>query len=181
MINLTNDDVTGRYPHHPREVAAHVTLGAAAAVLVRDDGAPLGPGEAVVVTTACAALVTRLGLLVYLVDPGRGVRPVVPQQESLPRALLGQGPAPNRTRVATAGDRCVAAWRRWATSDGSAADDSVGVAGALALGAWCSWSVRRAAQARTRARYALDVDPTDPLARLVLGWCRTRRGPRWES
>lgn len=184
MIERTQDDAHGRdtlYRHHPREVAAHVTLGAAAAALIRPGEAPLGPGESVAVTTACAALVTRLGLLAHVVDVTRPVAPVELWHERLPEALLGRGPRPDRDRVVVAGERCVAAWRRWATSEGSAADDVGGVAGALSLGAWCSWAIRNAAQARTRAQYALDVDPADPLARLVFGWCRARQGPAWES
>ncbi|KQO64692.1 hypothetical protein [Curtobacterium sp. Leaf261] len=184
MIDSTRNGSSGPdtlYRYYPREVAAHVTLGAAAAALVRHDDHPMGPGESVAVTTACAALATRLGLLRHVVDPAVPAVPFTVWHEQLPAALLGTGTIPDRDRVVVAGDRCVAAWRRWATSAGTAADDVGGVAGALALGSWCSWATRSAAQARTRARYALDVDPSDPLARLVLGWCRARHGPAWRS
>jgi len=180
MTNTT-DEFHATYQHYPREVAAQVTLGAAGAALTA--AVPPGPGACVAITTACAALVTRLGLVEYLgVVADRAADAVVRPVDApfaLPERLYGRGAPPSAERLAEGGERCVAAWRRWATSAGTAADDPRGVAGALGLAAWCAWALGSTARARTRARYALDIDHTDPLAELVVRWCRNRQGPTW--
>jgi hypothetical protein len=167
--------------HHPREVAANVTLGAAARALARPPGPPLRDGEAVAITTACTALMTRLALVADIGRAAGTPSHVGAVMWELPDALSGIGPDPSAVVIRTAGERCVAAWRRWVSAGGDAGDEPDGVAGALAVAAWCSWATRRAAEARIRARYALDVDPSDPLAELVLRSCRARRGPRWTA
>jgi hypothetical protein len=125
-----------------------------------------------------------MGLLRFLADPGpvhtTTVSAVDPFTEPMPSALLGRGPAPDRGRVRSAGDRCVDAWRVSLAEVGRGRPD-VGVAGALALGAWCSWALGSELRATTRARYALDLAADDPLATLVLRMCRLRRRAAWRG
>ena len=183
-MNPSTGPSPAAYPRYPREIAAAVTLRAAASALVAP-GAPEPPGAgAVALVTACGALATRLALIRFIagasdVDPGE-VRPVDSFTEPTPDALHGVGPAPDRDRVRLAGDRCVAAGPRW-RDDHSVpdADAEIGVAGALALGAWCSWALGSEAKAAVRARYALDVNPLDPLAGLVLRSTKAGSGPTW--
>jgi hypothetical protein len=168
-----------RYSH---EIAAAVTLRAAARALV--DPTPLTTAGAVAVTTSCGALASRIALLRFLAGPAppapTSVVPVDPFREGMPVALLGGGPPPDRARVRLAGDRSVECWRTWTRTD-DGGQTAVGVAGALALGAWCSWALGSELRAATRARYALDVRGDDPLAMLVDRLCRTRRGPAWRG
>ncbi len=135
---------------------------------------PLTAAAGIALTTACAALSTRLALLAFLADPQAdepiGITGHDPFTEPTPPALVGSGPEPDRERVRRAGDRCVDAWRLW-TQDRGSGQSVVGVAGALGLGAWCAWAVHAEARAATRARYALDLRSQDPLARLVLRSC----------
>lgn len=171
-----------RYPVHPREIAAAVTLRAAAAALVAPPTAPLTASGAVAVTTACGALATRIALVEFLADAQppepAALVPFDPFGPSTLPGLQGLGRMPDRDRLRTAGDRCVDAWRRW-SSDVDTADDVRGVAGALALGAWCSWALGSTARALTRARYAIDLVPDDPLAGLVLRTASADRAPAW--
>ncbi|MFZ7088598.1 hypothetical protein [Curtobacterium sp. RRHDQ10] len=181
---MTNSRTTTSGQGHrryPREIAASVTLGAAARALARPSGGPLVSGECVAITTACTALRTRLALVADVGRPVGAASDVQLVTWVLPDALTGAGTAPSAMVLRTAGDRCVAAWQRWATSGGRAADDPGGVAGALAVAAWCSWGTRRCPEALTRASYALDIDPTDPLALLVQRWCRLGRRPAWTA
>lgn len=179
MTNTRTTVPADGYVRHPREIAANVTLGAAARALARPPGAPLRDGEAVAITTACTALMTRLALIADIGRPAGAPSRVGLVVGVLPAALSGTGPDPSAEVLRTAGERCVAAWRRWVSAGGDAGDEPDGVAGALAVAAWCSWATRHAAEARIRARYALDIDPGDPLAELVQRSCRARRGPRW--
>ena len=176
----THPDAGVRYP---REIAAAVTLPAACAALVTPGTAPLPRTAAIAVTTACAALATRLALVSFLAAADRpeprSVRPHDPFHEPTPPALLGLGPAPDRDRLRTAGDRCADAWRQWRSADATA-DTSDGSAGALSVAAWCSWALGSPVRAQIRARYALDVRPDDPLAGLVLRSVRAGSVPGWE-
>lgn len=173
---------TSRYPVYPREIAAAMTLRPAAAALVAPPTVPLTDGAGVAVTTACGALATRIALVEFLSDPDTpappSIRPFDPFGSSTLPGLHGVGPGPDRGRLRTAGDRCVEAWRRWRLGPG-ACDDVIGVAGALALGAWCSWALGSSARAITRARYAVDLVPDDPLAGVVLRSASADRGPSW--
>ena len=165
----TSDTTFVRYSH---EIAAAVTLPSGARALVAPG--PLTAAAGIALTTACAALSTRLALLAFLADPQAdepiGITGHDPFTEPTPPALVGSGPEPDRERVRRAGDRCVDAWRLW-TQDRGSGQSVVGVAGALGLGAWCAWAVHAEARAATRARYALDLRSQDPLARLVLRSC----------
>jgi len=173
MYGTTSGTTTGgtslRYSH---EIAAAVTLPSGARALVAPG--PLTAAAGIALTTACAALSTRLALLAFLADPQAdepiGITGHDPFTEPTPPALVGSGPEPDRERVRRAGDRCVDAWRLW-TQDRGSGQSVVGVAGALGLGAWCAWAVHAEARAATRARYALDLRSQDPLARLVLRSC----------
>lgn len=178
-----------QYVHHPREIAAAVTLTAAAAALVAPAAHrhPLGPaalssGQAAAIATACGALATRIALVrVIAAESGsapRRVSPHDPFSQAPPLALRGRGGAPDRDRVRLAGDRCAAVWHAW-KQQGAPTDERVGVAGALALGAWCAWALGSDAAAAVRARYALDTSPRDPLAALVLRSVRAGAGPTW--
>ncbi|PYY35207.1 hypothetical protein DEJ16_08305 [Curtobacterium sp. MCJR17_055] len=180
METTTISTTTDPYTRHTREIAAAVTLPAAARALVAPED--LSASGAVAVTTACGALATRLALVRFLADPGpmdaADVRPLDPFSEPTPSALHGSGPEPDRDRVRTAGDRCVEAWRRWTRSSDSGLSE-IGVAGALALGAWCSWALGSELRATTRARHALAVRADDPLAGLVLRTCRAGARAAW--
>lgn len=187
------DTLTPTVPHtsfvrYPREIAANVTLRAAAVALVAPGADPPTRGASIALTTACAALQTRLALFDLLADP-TAADPVVARDaamriraidafEGTPVALQGEGARPSLVVLRRAGDRCVAAWRRWSL-DRDASDDPVGVAGVLAVAAWCSWSAGDRDRAVVRARHALDVCATDPLAELVLRLCRRRLSPAW--
>jgi hypothetical protein len=176
---LTSTDTFIRYTS---EIAAAITLPAAARALV--GSAPLTTPQTVAVTTACGALATRIALLRFIAGPSDAdpdaVTGIDPFTEPMPAALLGGGPPPDRARVRLAGDRCVESWRRWSGAAGSG--QSVGgVAGALGLGAWCSWALGSELRATIRARYALDLCPADSLAMLVLRACRARRRPTWSA
>jgi hypothetical protein len=168
-----------RYSH---EIAAAITLPAGARALIAPG--PLTVAGGVAITTACAALSTRLALLAFLADPHAdepiGITGHDPFTEPIPPALLGRGPAPDRDRVRRAGDRCVEAWRRWSQTDDSG-QSVVGVSGALGLGAWCAWALGSELRAATRARYALDLRDDDPLARLVLRSCGVHVRPAWRG
>jgi len=137
----------------------------------------------VAVITACAALAPRIALLAFLAARGtpdpRTVRAFDPFRDPVPDAMLGAGPEPERERVRTAGDRCVQSWRAWRNDEGTA-DAASGAAGALSVAAWCSWALGSPVRAQTRARYALDIRPDDPLAALVLRSVRAGSGPAWE-
>ncbi|PZE65703.1 hypothetical protein [Curtobacterium sp. MCBD17_021] len=179
-MDTTTPTSAAPFLRHSHEIAAAITLRAGARALVGP--APLSAAAAVVVTTTCGALATRIALLRFLADPSpadaSGLTGVDPFTEPMPAALLGRGPAPDPDRVRRAGDRCVEAWRAWSRTGGSG-QTVVGVAGALALGAWCSWALGSELRAATRARYALDLGADDPLATLVDRMCRTRRPPAW--
>jgi hypothetical protein len=165
-----------------REIAAAVTLPVAAAALVAPGTAPLTPRGSAAVSTACVALATRMALIRHVGAPaGRTpsvVRPFDPFHDPTPLALQGTGPAPDRDRLRTAGDRCVRLWQDWRLQ-GCPDDERLGAAGALALGAWCSWALGSPERARTRARHALDTVPDDALAGLVLRSVRARTAPAW--
>lgn len=167
----------------PREIAAAVTLPAAAAALVAPGTDVLPRPARIAVTTACAALASRLALLDFLAAPGRpdprAVRPFDPFSGPVPDALLGVGPSPDRDRIRLAGDRCAEAWRAWRADD-PAADSTSGAAGALAVAAWCAWALGSSARAQTRARYAIDLQADDPLAGLVLRTVLAGNEPVWE-
>lgn len=168
----------------PREIAAAVTLPAAAASLVAPGAGPCTRTGAIAIVTACGALATRLALVPFLVardlpDP-RSVRGFDPSDGPVPPALLGLGPEPDRDRVRTAGDRCAEAWRVWRAED-RLGDSAVGAAGALALGAWCAWALGSSARAETRARYALETRADDPLAGLVLRSVLAGSSPTWSD
>jgi hypothetical protein len=187
------DTQTPTVPHtafvrYPREIAANVTLRAAAAALVAPGADPPSRGASIATTTACAALQTRLALMELLADPAiadpaeaavavGGLR-AVDAFAGTPAALNGDGVRPAMGVLRRAGDRCVAAWRRWSL-DRDAPDDPVGVGGALAVAAWCSWAVGEYDRAVVRARHAQDVCATDPLAQLVLRVCRRGLEPAW--
>ncbi|MBE7162788.1 MAG: hypothetical protein INR72_16230 [Williamsia herbipolensis] len=180
MTFLETTPAPSRYRHYPREVAAAVTLRAGAAALVAS--APR-PSDTAAITTACGALATRLALIAFVArvdrpDP-RSIVAFDPYTDRLPSALHGVGPAPDRDRIRLAGDRCVDAWRRWRAGDVPTASPH-GVAGALAVAAWCSWALGSEARAMTRARHATDVRPDDPLADLVHRTCRARVAPSWD-
>jgi hypothetical protein len=181
MTSITAPVPSSRFAHHPREVAAAVTLRGGAAALVAPPGGER-PGSDTSITTACGALVTRMALIEFLADPSApaaaALVPYDPFAERELRALHGIGPEPDRSRVRRAGERCVEAWRRW-ERDLDAGDDPVGVAGALALGAWCAWALGSRLRAQTRARYALDIVPDDPLASFVLRATEVGHGPSW--
>jgi hypothetical protein len=170
----------GAFVRHSHEIAAAVTLPSGARALVATG--PLTAAGSIAVTTACAALSTRVALLRFLADPDAdepiGITGHDPFTEPLPPALLGRGPVPNRERVRRAGDRCVEAWRRW-SQDRDSGQSVVGVGGALGLGAWCAWALGSDLRATTRARYALDLRGDDPLARLVLRSCSVGVRPAW--
>jgi hypothetical protein len=165
-----------------REIAAAVTLPVAAAALVAPGTAPLTVRGGAAVSTACVALATRMALIRHVAAPADRVptvvRPFDPFHDPTPPALQGTGPAPDRDRLRTAGDRCVGLWQDWRLL-GCPDDDRLGVAGALALGAWCSWALGSPERARTRARHALDAVPDDALAGLVLRSVRARTAPAW--
>lgn len=168
---------------YPREIAAAVTLPAAAAALLAPGPGVLSHAGAVAVTTACAALSTRFALIEALgardaPDP-RTVVPFDPFHDPTPVALCGHGPEPDRGRLRVAGDRCAAAWRWWRAED-PVPDAATGAAGALALAAWCAWALGSEARAQTRAQYALETQRDDPLARLVLRSVRAGSAPSWE-
>ena len=167
---------------HSHEIAAAITLPSAARALVAP--ASLTAAGGIALTTACAALSTRLALLAFLADPDTdeptGIRGHDPFTDPMPPALLGSGPEPDRDRVRRAGDRCVEAWRFW-TQDGDSGQSVVGVGGALGLGAWCAWASGSGLRAETRARYALDLRDDDPLAQLVLRSCTLGVRTRWRA
>ena len=178
---------TAHTPDHtavrfPREIAAAVTLPAAAAALVTSG---VGAGSrvgAIAIVTACGALSTRMALVPFLAardqpDP-RAIRGFDPFDDPTPPALHGLGPEPDRARLRTAGDRCAEAWRVW-RAEGGQVDSSAGAAGALALGAWCAWALGSWARAETRARYALETRADDPLAGLVLRSVLAGSAPTW--
>jgi hypothetical protein len=197
------------YIRHPREIAAAVTLRAAAAALVAPGGRPSSAAGCAAIRAACGALATRMALIRFVAQPSPpaasddrppdvvridsgpidsgpfDVRPVDivpfdPFHDPTPPALHGAGPTPDRDRLRVAGDRCVAVWHAW-TAEGSPRDERIAVAGALALGAWCSWALGSAARAEVRARYALDTVPDDALAGLVLRTVLARSGPAWRD
>ncbi|MGN8048545.1 hypothetical protein ACTJKO_02570 [Curtobacterium sp. 22159] len=184
MIPVTTRAHPDAAVRYPREIAAAVTVPAAAAALVAPGTEPLGRGGAAAVVTACAALATRFALIGFLSasdDPDpRSVRPFDPFHDPTPPALCGAGPQPRRSRLRTAGDRCAEAWRWWRAEDLSA-DTATGAAGALALASWCSWALGSQARAQTRAQYALDTCPDDPLAALVLRSVRVGSVPTWDA
>jgi len=165
-----------------REIAAAVTLPVAAAALVAPGTAPLSRRGSAAVSTACVALATRMALIPFVAAPADRtptvVRPFDPFHDPTPLALQGAGPAPDRDRLRTAGDRCVGLWQDWRLR-GCPEDERLGVAGALALGAWCSWALGSPERARTRARHVLDAVPDDALAGLVLRSVRARTAPAW--
>ena len=168
---------------YPREIAAAVTLRAACAALVRPGSSALPRPAAIAVITACGALAPRFALLAFVSardapDP-RTVTAFDPFRDPTPPALRGSGPEPDRDRVRIAGDRCAEAWQRWRADDLSA-DTATGAAGALAMASWCSWALGSVARAQTRAQYALETRPDDPLAALVLRSVRARSAPAWE-
>lgn len=179
MNGTTSDTTFVRYSH---EIAAAVTLPSGARALVAPG--PLTAAAGIALTTACAALSTRLALLAFLADPQAdepiGITGHDPFTEPTPPALVGAGPEPDRERVRRAGDRCVDAWRLW-TQDRGSGQSVVGVAGALGLGAWCAWAVHAEARAATRARYALDLRSQDPLARLVFRSCTLGVRAAWRG
>lgn len=183
MIPVTTRSPVDHLVRWPREIAAAVTLPAAAAALVAPTGGPFPRPARIAVTTASAALSTRLALLAFLAAPGRpsarAVRPFDPFSDPMPDALLGVGPMPEADRVRTAGDRCAEVWRAWRADDPEA-DSASGVAGALAVSAWCAWALGSSARAETRARYAIDLRADDPLAGLVLRTVLAGSGPMWE-
>lgn len=183
MIPITTRSTHDQFVRYPREIAAAVTLRAACAALTarRTDRALGGPA-AVAVLTACAALATRFAVVAFLGDPEhpdpRSVRPFDPFHDRTPPVLVGAGPEPDRERLRTAGDRAAEAWRMWHRGDdpdGTAA----GAAGALSVAAWCSWALGSEVRARTRAVYALETVPDDPLAALVLRTVRAGNTPSW--
>lgn len=173
-----------QYVRHPREIAAAITLPAAASALVAPGPAEVTVATAAAIATACGALASRMALVRELADPAatvdRPVRPHDPFRDATPTALRGIGPAPDLDRVRTAGDRCVAVWQAW-KRQGSPHDEHIGVAGALALGAWCAWATGSSPRAEVRARYALETDPRDPLAGLVLRSVLAGAAPAWRG
>jgi len=183
MIPLTAQSSPGSAVRFPREIAAAVTLPAAAAALVAPGRADLSTAAATAVVTACGALAPRMALVPFIAAQGtpdpRSIRVFDPFADPTPPALHGFGPAPDRARVRLAGDRCADAWRVWRAQDG-AFDGSSGAAGALSLGAWCAWALGSWARAETRARYALETRADDPLAGLVLRSVVAGSGPSWE-
>ena len=173
---------SGPFTRHPREIAAAVTLPAAARALVAPGAPTVLPTAAQAVITACAALAPRIALLAFIgqrdrTDPD-GIRAFDPFRDVVPPVMRGVGTEPDRDRVRTAGDRCVEAWRWWVRTPENAVS-RFGVAGALATAAWCSWALGSELRAVTRARYALEVRADDPLAALVLRTCRAGAHPRW--
>jgi hypothetical protein len=183
MIHLTAQSDTGSAVRFPREIAAAVTLPAAAAALVAPGRAALRAAAATAVVTACGALAPRMALVPFIAasdqpDP-RSIHVFDPFADPTPPALHGFGPAPDRLRVRVAGDRCAEAWRAWRSQDGPF-DGASGAAGALSLGAWCAWALGSWARAETRARYALETRADDPLAGLVLRSVLAGSGPSWE-
>lgn len=183
MIPSTAHSPDGTAVRFPREIAAAVTLPAAAAALVAPGTGPCPKTGAIAIVTACGALTTRLALVTFLAardlpDP-RSVQGFDPFADPTPPALLGVGPEPDRARVRTAGDRCADAWRVWRAEDGMV-DGAMGAAGALALGAWCAWALGSSARAETRSRYALETRADDPLAGLVLRSVLAGSAPTWE-
>lgn len=168
---------------YPREIAAAVTLPAACAALVAPGTTPLARTATVAVLTACGALASRFALLAFVAardepDP-RSVTTFDPFHDPTPPALRGWGPEPDRERLRVAGDRCAEAWRWWRAEDPSA-DTAAGAAGALAMASWCSWALGSVARAQTRAQYALETQPDDPLAAVLLRSVRAGSGPAWE-
>lgn len=170
------------FVRHPREIAAAVTLPVAAAVLVAPGTALLDAAGRSAVATACAALATRMALVRFIGAASgpdlRAVRPFDPFTDPTPSAFHGRGPAPSRDRIRTAGARCTAVWHGW-KQQGSPRDERRGVAGAVALGAWCSWAVGALTEAEVRAGYALDVVPDDALALVVHRSARAGARPEW--
>lgn len=183
MIPVTTPSRPTTEVRYPREIAAAVTLRPACAALVAPGTGPLSRAASVTVVTACAALATRLSLVEFLAaldQPDvRSVTPFDPFRDPTPPALCGSGPEPDRGRLRTAGDRCAEAWQWWRAEDRSA-DATTGAGGALALASWCSWALGSVARAQTRAQYALETSPDDPLAALVLRSVRAGSGPSWE-
>jgi hypothetical protein len=175
---------TGPSTRHPREIAAAVTLPVAARALVAPGGPTVRPAAAQAVITTCAALAPRIALLAFVGQRGRadpdGIRAFDPFRDTVPPVMRGTGPEPDRSRVRTAGDRCVDAWRWWVNTPDTAVS-TLGVAGVLATAAWCSWALGSELRAVTRARYALEVRADDPLAALVLRTCRAGARPRWSG
>jgi hypothetical protein len=175
-------DSTTTFPRYSHEIAAAVTLPSGARALVAPG--PLTVAGGIALTTACAALSTRLALLAFLADPDvdepTGITGHDPFTDPMPPALVGSGPEPDRERVRRAGDRCVDAWRRW-SQDRDSGQSVVGVAGALGLAAWCAWALGSEARARTRSRYALDLRGDDPLAHLVLRSCTLGVRAAWRG
>lgn len=173
---------TSPFVRHPREIAAAVTLPVAAAALVAPGTALLDAAGRSAVATACAALATRMAL-VRFVGAASGpdleaVRPFDPFVDPTPLALHGRGPEPSRDRIRTAGERSTAVWHGW-KQQGSPRDERRGVAGAVALGAWCSWAIGSLTEAEVRSGYALDVVPDDALAVLVLRSARAGARSSW--
>lgn len=183
MIPVTTRSQTEAAVRYPREIAAAVTLPAACAALVASDAGPLSRPATIAVVTACGALAARFALLAFIAAPDgpdpRGVTTFDPFHDPTPPALHGAGPEPDRDRLRGAGDRCVEAWQQWRAEDPSA-DTAAGAAGALALAAWTSWALGSVARAQTRAQYALETRPDDPLAALVLRSVRAGSSPWWE-
>lgn len=175
---------TDPYVRHPREIAAAVTLPAAAVALVAAGPPTVSPAGAAAIATACGALATRIALVRCLAAPDcadpRRIRPYDPVHDGSPAALRGSGPAPDAERLRLAGERCAATWRAWRTQ-GSPEDERIGVGGALALGAWCAWALGSGPRAEVRARHALATDPHDPLAALVLRSVLADSRPAWQG
>lgn len=171
------------YRRHSHEIAAAVTLPAAVATLVAPGPPTISAMGAAAVTTTCDALVTRMGLIASIADPDAGVddvRRFDPFHDETPPALRGRGPRPDRRRLRVAGDRCVAVWQAW-RAEGESRDDRIGVAGAVAVGAWCAWALGSDLRAQVRAGHALDTWPDDPLALLVLRSVAARSAPTWQG
>ncbi|MCJ1713794.1 hypothetical protein [Curtobacterium sp. VKM Ac-2922] len=181
-VTLRSD--TDQYVRYPREIAAAVTLPAAAVALVAPGPPTVTTATAAAVATACGALATRMALVRVLaghdVVTARTVQPYDALRDAPPQALRGLGPKPDADRVRVAGDRCAAVWHTW-KAEGSPRDERVGVAGALALGAWCAWALGSAPRAQVRAEYALDAVPSDPMAALVLRSVLAGSAPTWDE
>lgn len=175
---------TDPYIRHPREIAAAVTLPAAAVALTAPGPPTVSAAGAAAITTACGALATRIALVRHLADPNapepRRIRPYDPIHEGPPLALRGSGPAPDAEALRVAGERCAATWRAW-RAQGAPDDERIGVAGALALGAWCAWALGSGPRAEVRARHALETDPHDPMAALVLRSVLADSAPAWHG
>jgi hypothetical protein len=176
----------GRTPaSSPREIAANLTLRAAAAALVAPaDAWPMTAAACVAVTTACAPLQTRVGLVQCIAAPIGTSPPCVAydvmQERVVPLCLSGVGPMPDRTRIEIAGERALRAWRRWAF-DPDAGDDPFGAAGAAGLAAWCAWATGESVRALERASLALRIAPGDMFACLVENWVANDVRPAWTT